>query len=213
MAAISGSVVNGANMGFPIAAYVLGSTSYALPIILFQQAVYTPVYLFLLHRATDFDDAGGITASLRAITANPTIIASVLGLLLVWIGVKAPEVVITPLQDLANMAIPGMLLAFGISLIGSAPLAKDDGYRSLVAVTSVVKLVVMPAIACGYALAFGLEGHALYAAVVMAALPTAQNVYVAASRYEAGEILARDTVLVTTVGVVTTMTGIAWLMT
>src|SRR5699024_10007627 len=50
--AISGSVVNGANMGFPIAAYVLGYISHALPVILFQQAVYTPLYLFVLHRVT-----------------------------------------------------------------------------------------------------------------------------------------------------------------
>src|SRR5699024_9015275 len=52
MTAISGSVVNGANMGFPIAAYVLGDISHALPVILFQQAVYTPLYLFVLHRVT-----------------------------------------------------------------------------------------------------------------------------------------------------------------
>ncbi|WP_263311537.1 hypothetical protein [Brachybacterium atlanticum] len=36
----------------------------------------------------------------------------------------------------------------------------------------------------------------------MAALPTAQNVYVAAARYRASENLARDTVLITTIGTV-----------
>src|SRR5690625_6891270 len=45
--AISSSVVNGANMGFPIAAYVLGDISHAIPVILFQQAIYTPLYLFV----------------------------------------------------------------------------------------------------------------------------------------------------------------------
>src|SRR5699024_8636351 len=58
VAAISGSVVNGANMGFPIAAYVLGDISHALPVILFQQAVYTPLYLFVLHRVTSDPAAG-----------------------------------------------------------------------------------------------------------------------------------------------------------
>src|SRR5699024_5185453 len=53
VAAISGSVVNGANMGFPIAAYVLGDISHALPVILFQQAVYNPLYLFVLHQITE----------------------------------------------------------------------------------------------------------------------------------------------------------------
>ena len=45
---------------------------------------------------------------------------------------------------------------------------------------------------------FHLPARALYAAVVLAALPTAQNIYNFASRYERGEAMARDAVLVTT---------------
>jgi predicted permease len=46
---------------------------------------------------------------------------------------------------------------------------------------------------------FGLEGHDLFGVVVLAALPTAQNVFNYAQRYERGVIIARDTVLLTTV--------------
>jgi len=201
VAAISGSVVNGANMGFPIAAYVLGDISHALPVILFQQAVYTPLYLFVLHRVTS-ESSPGLGGVLRSLGANPVIIASVLGMVLVLAGVQLPEVVLEPFEALADMAIPGMLLAYGISLIGSAPFAKDAGYRGLIAVSSGAKLLVMPMIALGLGALLGLRGHDLYAVVVMAALPTAQNVFVAASRYEAAEELARDTVLTTTVGTV-----------
>ena len=95
-----------------------------------------------------------------------------------------------------------MLLAYGLSLYGSRPLAKDDGYRGLIAVASASKLLLMPVIALGVALLLGLRGTALYEVVVMAALPTAQNVYVAAARYRASENLARDTVLITTIGTV-----------
>lgn len=199
--AISGSVVNGANMGFPIAAYVLGDISHALPVILFQQAVYTPLYLFVLHRVTE-KDAQGAAGVLRSIVANPVIIASAIGLVLVLIGVKVPGVVLEPVQSLADMAIPAMLLAFGMSLNGSRPLAKDDGYRGLIALASSAKLVLMPLIALGFGLLLGMRGAALYEVVVMAALPTAQNVYVAAARYRASENLARDTVLITTIGTV-----------
>ncbi|WP_341855120.1 hypothetical protein [Brachybacterium sp. GPGPB12] len=69
--AISGSVVNGANMGFPIAAYVLGDISHALPVILFQQAVYTPLYLFVLHRVTE-KDAQGAAGVARASSRTPS---------------------------------------------------------------------------------------------------------------------------------------------
>ena len=201
MTAISGSVVNGANMGFPIAAYVLGDISHALPVILFQQAVYTPLYLFVLHRVT-VDSSPGLGGVLRSVVANPTIIASAIGLLLVLLGARIPEVVLEPVQSLADMAIPAMLLAYGLSLHGSRPLAKDDGYRGLIAVASGSKLLLMPVIAVGVGLLLGLRGASLYEVVVMAALPTAQNVYVAAARYSASENLARDTVLITTIGTV-----------
>jgi malonate transporter len=199
--AISGSVVNGANMGFPIAAYVLGSAAHALPVILFQQAIYTPLYLFVLHAVTEKmrPNAMGV---LKNIGANPTIIAGLIGIIVVLTGVKVPHLILEPLHSLGDMAIPAMLLAYGISLIGAAPFAKDDGFRGLIALSSVAKLVVMPLIAWGLGALLGLHGHDLFAVIVMAALPTAQNVYVAASRYRAAENLARDTVLVTTIGTV-----------
>jgi malonate transporter len=202
--AISGSVVNGANMGFPIAAYVLGDTSHALPVILFQQAIYTPLYLFVLHAVTTKmrPSPAGV---LRNIASNPTIVAAAVGIVLVLCGVKLPEVILQPFGSIADMAIPAMLLAYGISLIGSAPLAKDDGYRGLIAIATAFKLAVMPVIALGLGLLLGLGGHDLFAVVVMAALPTAQNVFVAASQYKAAENLARDTVLLTTVGTVITL--------
>lgn len=208
VAAISGSVVNGANMGFPIAAYVLGDISHAIPVILFQQAVYTPLYLFVLHALTQ-ERSPGPAGVARSILANPTIIASAVGLVLSAAGVRIPEVMLEPVRSLADMAIPAMLLAYGLSLYGSRPFARDDGYRGLIAVSSATKLVVMPLIALGIGAALGLRGQDLYAVVVMAALPTAQNVYVAAARYEASENLARDTVLVTTIGTVVVLLVLA----
>lgn len=206
--AISGSVVNGANMGFPIALYVLGDISHAIPVILFQQAVYTPLYLFVLHSITQ-KNSPGFAGLARSIGANPTIIASAVGLVLALAGVQLPQVVLEPVQSLADMAIPAMLLAYGLSLHGSRPLAKADGFRGLIALASTAKLVVMPIIALGVGLLFGLRGHALYEVVVMAALPTAQNVYVAASRYQASENLARDTVLITTIGTVVILLAVS----
>lgn len=43
-----------------------------------------------------------------------------------------------------------------------------------------------------------MSGQALFAQVVIAALPTAQNVLVYATRYQRGEVLSRDSALITT---------------
>ena len=64
------------------------------------------------------------------------------------------------------------------------------------------KLAVMPGLAVVVGLATGLSGAQLLTPVVTAALPTAQNVFMYASRYGAAKDLARDTVLLTTAGFV-----------
>ena len=64
------------------------------------------------------------------------------------------------------------------------------------------KLAVMPGLAVVVGTAAGLSGGQLLAPVVTAALPTAQNVFMYASRYGAAKDLARDAVLLTTAGFV-----------
>ena len=64
------------------------------------------------------------------------------------------------------------------------------------------KLTVMPGLAVVVGTAAGLSGGQLLAPVVTAALPTAQNVFMYASRYGAAKDLARDAVLLTTAGFV-----------
>jgi len=65
---------------------------------------------------------------------------------------------------------------------------------------SLLKAVVQPLVTYLVArFALGLDPAAVFAATVVAALPTAQNVFTYAVRYGVGRDLARDTVLVTTV--------------
>jgi len=95
--------------------------------------------------------------------------------------------------------VPLVLISFGMSLHGERPL-KPGPERADVLVASAIKLAVMPLVAYLAArFLFGIEGHALFALVVVAAFPTAQNVFNYAQRYDRSVILARDAVLLTTV--------------
>lgn len=49
---------------------------------------------------------------------------------------------------------------------------------------------------------FGLSAQDVLVVTILAALPTAQNVFNYAQRFDVGETIARDTVFVTTVGCV-----------
>ena len=79
----------------------------------------------------------------------------------------------------------------------------DRGERGAVLWVSVAwKLVVVPLLALGLGAALGLRGPALLVPITTAGLPSAQNVFMYATRYGAAKPLARDCVLLTTVGFV-----------
>ena len=101
---------------------------------------------------------------------------------------------------LGAASVPGALLAFGLSLTGVSVLRKGQSPRRDVALASVMKMVVQPILVFVLAYyVFDERGHSLFAQVVIAALPTAQNVLVYATRYQRGVVLARDSALVTTI--------------
>ena len=209
ISSVSASMVNSANMGFPIAAYVLGDVALALPVALWQMAVFTPLFQSVLHSAV-----AGQRPSVRAlagtIIANPMIIASAAGLAVLGFDLHLPAFIVEPIDVIAGISIPGMLLAFGMSLTASKPFSKEAGHRADILLATALKLLAMPLIAWALARwAFGLAGTELYAAVVLAALPTAQNVYVAAARYEVGEEMTRDIALLTSVGTMIALMVIA----
>lgn len=197
--AMSASTVNSANLGLPIATYVLGDPALAAPVILFQLAIFTPLNLSMLDAATARSGAG-LAGVLRGIVTNPMIVSSLAGLVVSLLRWSPPEILMTPLNLLAGASIPAMLMAFGIALVGSKPLRAAEGRRADVLVATAMKLVLHPLLAYLLAtLVFRMEGAHLFGAVVLASLPTAQNIFVNASRYDVGVVVAKDTVLVTTV--------------
>ena len=87
--------------------------------------------------------------------------------------------------------------------VDGAGAASDRGERGAVLWVSVAwKLAVVPLLALGLGTALGLRGPALLVPVTTAGLPSAQNVFMYATRYGAAKPLARDCVLLTTAGFV-----------
>ncbi len=208
---MSASYVNANNLGLPIAVYVLGNAALAAPIVIFQLAVYQPLFVILIELVRQRRSAS-LGKILLSVISNPLLLASVAGTAVAASGWRPPELLLQPFELVGGAAVPGALIAFGISLFGSKPLQERASRVSVIAAT-VVKLVVQPA--AGYLLAttlFQLDGAALFAAVVLAGLPTAQNVFVIAARYQSGVAQAKDTVLLTTAIAVPAMLVVAALL-
>ena len=87
--------------------------------------------------------------------------------------------------------------------VGGPEGSTDRDERGAVLWVSVAwKLVVVPLLALGLGAALGLRGPALLVPITTAGLPSAQNVFMYATRYGAAKPLARDCVLLTTAGFV-----------
>lgn len=205
VATLSASYVNGGYLGIPIAAFVLGDVSYAVPVLLFQVLLFSPVALSLL------DARPGVTGLLKLPLRNPIIPACMLGLAVTISGWTVPAELLRPFELTGAAAIPLALLALGLSLGGARPLRNGPDAEIRYSVVA-AKVLLQPALAYLVARLLGLEGGLLLAAVVMSGLPTAQNVFVYASRFKRGAGLARDAVMLSTLLAVVTLVLVAvWL--
>ena len=214
--AFASCYVNAGNLGLPIAAYVLRDASQVVPMLITQLVFLQPFGLAVLdviaRSGRPEQPRRSWLLRLGQPLANPLLIGSLIGLLLSVLHLELPAAVHNPLALIGGMAVPAMLLAYGVSL-RTGPLPGAGEPPAQIAVIVALKLVVQPLAA--YLLAryvLGLESIELLAVTVVAALPTAQNVFTFAIRYRQGEVLARDAIFVTTLGSIPVLFGIAALL-
>lgn len=214
MGAASSSYFNSVNIGLPVSIYVLGEATYVVPVLVLQMVIVTPFILAGLGAGPGADGGRSTAAkvgdAVRSALLSPIVLGSFLGLVVTVAGITIPTPVMTPLEILGGASIPMILISFGASLRNTAPLTTPADRPGTIVATA-LKLVGMPLIAWLIGLGMGLDDNQLYAAVILAALPAAQNVYNYAATYQRGMIMARDTVFLTTFGSLPIMLGIALL--
>ena len=166
-----------------------------------QQAVCTPTGL----TALDLSVTGRVSAKeiLNQPIHQPLLIGSLAGIAVSAISARVgtfvvPRFLFDPVNMIGASAVPMILMAFGMSLYGTQP-AQSKTDKSATVTVAALKNIVMPIIA--FVLAYylmGFRGPTLYACVVLAALPTGQNVYNYAARYNVGLAFARNGILLST---------------
>ncbi|UYQ76998.1 AEC family transporter [Glutamicibacter sp. JL.03c] len=199
--AMATSYVNAGNIGVPLALYAVGSTTPVVSVLVAQLLIIAPLYMCLFALVSRRHGASGSAPLGRTIlksVANPVTIATFIGALFSWFQIRLPEVLHSPVQMLGDSSIPLLLLAFGMSLYGQKPLA-DKALRGEVLLGAGLKVVFMPMAA--YLLArvvFGLQGTDLLGVVIMAALPTAQNVLLFSQQFRLNPVVPREVILTST---------------
>ncbi|MEZ2188640.1 AEC family transporter [Corynebacterium sp. CCM 9204] len=194
---LAGSYCNAANLGLPLAVHILGDATSVVPLLLFQIGFYGPLALTLLEASVGGRALSPLVLA-KAAFANPIVIAAVAGGGWNLTGWTIPGPAAAAVTTLAAAAVPVALIAFGMSLAATRILDSDEVPRKVLAVAVVGKNILHPIVAGVLAVVFGLEGHALLTVIVLAALPTAQNVFVYADRYGVTTALARDAAVLST---------------
>jgi len=146
----------------------------------------------------------------KRIVLHPFIIATALGVAAAAFGLRPPTPVARLLEYLSSAAAPCALFAMGVTL-AMRPLRRLPAEILPIAV---VKLAVHPAL-CYVVLSWvgNYPPSWLYAAVLLASLPTATNVFVIAQQYGVWVERASATVLVTTCLSVASVTTLLYLIT
>ncbi len=211
--AMGGAFSNLVLMGIPITLTALGPEA-ALPMFLIigvHSATFMPITVALVQAGGVNEDGGSLRLGVvfGDVLRNPIVLGILAGALLNVSGFGIWTPADRVLELLGSAAVPCALFAMGASLAGY-PFGGD--LAPALALT-VLKLVVHPALVWLVAVpVLGLEGLWVSVAIVMAAMPSAVNVYLFGARYEAAPGVAARTVLLTSVGSAVTLSVVLALL-
>lgn len=109
---------------------------------------------------------------LLAIAKNPTVVATFLGLLVNFSGLRLPELVLEVVRDISGLTTPLSFLSIGVSLSLGA-VAKRGYLVSIVA----LRLVLVPLVFVTGAVLLGFRGQELCSLMILFAAPVAVSSY------------------------------------
>jgi predicted permease len=200
-------------MGPGLALLAFGEEA-AVPVALifcFENIVHFAVAPMMMALAGDDKTSPSrlILGVLRKIVLHPFIIATALGVGAAYIGFRPPVPAERFLEYLSRAAAPCALFAMGVTL-ALRPLNRVPHELALIAA---LKLILHPLL-CYVVLSWigNFSETWMFSAVLLAALPTATNVFVIAQQYGVWVQRASASVLITTCLSVVTVTGLLYMI-
>jgi malonate transporter and related proteins len=213
IAQLAGAYGNIGYMGPGLALATVGAQA-AAPVALifcFETLLFFSVVPFLMALARPQGKGAGALALdvVRKIALHPLMVASALGALSAALRIEPPASIDRLLQFLSNASAPCALFTLGVTVA----LRRLNGVPWEVPVLVLIKLVLHPLVALLLLTAFGpFDPNWVKAAVLMAALPPALNVFVLARQYNSWLDPASASVLIGTLLSVATLTTVMWLV-
>jgi predicted permease len=190
---------NLAYIGIPILAHSLGRVALGEAPELLATAVIVMTAMTVLNNALAVAVFQGgkfqPVALAKHVFANPMVIAGCLGMVYGTTGFPITPAVDQVLESLGNLAVPLALLCIG----GSLEMTSLRGHYSWIAVTSILKIAVLPALAWVLANALGLSPADTRVVLIFCVCPTAVVAYTMATQMKGDEPLAAGAIAVSTI--------------
>lgn len=142
---------------------------------------------------------------------NPILMGTLLGLIFSYFQIGLPHAILSTLSIVSQSASFIALFALGLSL-GSSKFKLNKQQKLEISSLIFLKTLLHPIAACliGYYV-FNLSGFLLTAVTLMAAMPTAKNLFIFSERYQVGLERANSIILVTTILSIVTINSILFL--
>lgn len=171
-----------------------GSASMAI-VIATSVPLYNIIAVVLLSIMGNGSSEGlDIKCVCKSIVTNNLIIATVLGLLFSYFDVVLPPLISVPVTDLAACATPLAMISLG----GQFSFKSACANLKLNIITTVMRLVVVPAIVMPIVILLGFRGSDLGALFINFAAPTATSSFIMAKNMGCDGDLAGEVVVFTT---------------
>ncbi|KIF06529.1 transporter [Streptomyces sp. RSD-27] len=193
---MAGVQVNTAYFAVPVFITLFGTAAPIFPVLLFQVCVLSLVVISLMElgRAGAGGPGTRLSRALAASLATPLVLACNAGILLNLLAVHVPKVVLDGAAFVGDSASPVALFALGLHLGGTG--LDVRGTTREEAALIAFKCLAFPLLAwavCGGL--FGMGSPWLAYLVLIAAMPTPQNLFIFAQRYDIGVDLSAAVVI------------------
>ncbi len=171
--------------GFAVAGILLG---FLVPLLNFLSVV-----ALTLPQRRDSYQLGGFWL-IKQIVCNPLILASFGGIIWSFLAFPLPQIVDRAFGIVTGMSLPLALIAIGASF----SFRKLRGDLAIAALSTCLKIVVLPVLAGGLVYFLGVRGKELAIGVMLAGTPTATAAYIMAQQLKCDAELAGAIIMLST---------------
>jgi hypothetical protein len=183
--------MNAGNYGLPLTSFAFGAEALAFASIFFViSALFTNTIGIVIASSGSMS----VINAIKGLFKFPAIYALAVGILFLQFSWSLPTSLDRTVNLLSNAAIPCMLVLLGMQLVN----IRLDGHIKPLALTSVIRLLVAPALAYGLTFLFKMTGPAQQAVVLEAGMPVAVLTTILATEFDAEPTFVTTAVLVTT---------------